>query len=77
MSLDQYLDLTEEDIQFLVSTDYGDSHNNPFHASVIKNPKVRPIKDVEVHDKNIDYTPDQDEVIPSENNKEAPEGDIK
>lgn len=35
ISLEQYLDLTDEEIQYLVSINYGEHINNPFSDSAV------------------------------------------
>lgn len=35
LSIDEYLDLTDLDIQYLISLDYGDSITDPFSGSAI------------------------------------------
>ena len=59
MSLEEYLDLTDEDIQFYVSTGQGAEPTNPFFGSCIK----KPLRDVEEEpqDNSLDYNPDRDE----------------
>lgn len=53
LTIEQYLDLTDEDIQYLVSIDYGDQYLNPFNDSAITKP---------VNDKtyDFDYLPDDE-----------------
>jgi hypothetical protein len=64
LTIEEYLDLTEEDIQYLTSVNIGsNTPNNPFHGSVIKNPNSRPSKPF---DKSIDFNSDDDEVKPSD-----------
>ena len=61
MSLQTYLDLTEEDIQYLVSTGTGASPNNPFHGTAMK-PTRATNDDEETHDHSLDYQPESEEV---------------
>lgn len=35
ITLDQYLEMTDEDIEYLVAFDYGDEIENPFYGSTI------------------------------------------
>jgi hypothetical protein len=39
ISVEEYLNLTHEDIQYLMAGDYGDHIINPFKYSAIDNPK--------------------------------------
>jgi hypothetical protein len=42
LSIDEYLDLTDEDIQYLISLDYGEHVINPFTGSAVeKNTKEK------------------------------------
>lgn len=63
MSLETYLSLTEEDIQYLISTGLGDSPNNPFHGSATKKLKSKE-DDIyeEPHDNSLDYEVEDDEI---------------
>jgi hypothetical protein len=36
LSIEEYLDLTEEDIQYLISLDYGEHIRDPFSGSAVK-----------------------------------------
>jgi hypothetical protein len=53
ISIDQYLDLTDEDIQYLMSINFGDYATSPWIGSAIKK-KQKPSKEA-VEDKSIDY----------------------
>lgn len=55
ISLEEYLDLTDNDIQFLVSIDAGGYAPSPFYGSSIKNSRYI-IKEEE--DKSMDYEAD-------------------
>lgn len=35
MSVEQYLDITDEDFEYLISINYGESVENPFFGSII------------------------------------------
>jgi len=37
LSIDEYLDLTDEDIQYLMSIDYGEHIRDPFVGSAVEN----------------------------------------
>jgi hypothetical protein len=39
LSLEEYLDLTDEDVQYLMSLDYGDYVTDPFKGSAVENNK--------------------------------------
>lgn len=42
ISIEEYLDLTDEDIQYLMSLDYGEHITDPFSGSALKkNTKAR------------------------------------
>ena len=57
ISIEDYLDMTDQDIQMLMSVNAGDHIYSPFHGSVIKQtPKKK-----EIIDKSIDFSPDDEE----------------
>ncbi len=61
LTIDQYLNLTEEDIQYMMSVDYGDYCTNPFtDSAVLENTKEKYY--------DFDYLPDDEGIndIPSE-----------
>ena len=37
LSVEEYLDLTDEDIQYLMSIDYGEHIRDPFNGSAVEN----------------------------------------
>jgi len=39
LSIDEYLSLTDEDIQYLIACDYGDVITNPFSGSAVDTKK--------------------------------------
>ena len=45
ISIEEYLNLTHEDIQYLMAGDYGDHIINPFKYSVIDKPKSTEFRD--------------------------------
>jgi hypothetical protein len=61
LTIEEYLDLNDLDIQYLISIDYGESILNPFSGSAV---------DVQSQDKyyDFDYIPMDDELnnIPSD-----------
>lgn len=66
ISLEVYLDLTEEDIQFMIAHANGNSPNNPFHGTAMKassKDKSEDETDEEPHDNSIDYWADDDEAF--------------
>jgi hypothetical protein len=67
LTVEEYLSLSDEDIQYLNSVNVGnETPNNPFHGSVIKNPRIREEKS---YDDYLDYTPDdEDNLTPPNNN---------
>ncbi len=62
MSLEAYLSLTDEDVQYLISTGTGDSPNNPFHGSATKRSGSNSNEDKELHDNSVDYETEDDEI---------------
>jgi len=53
LSLEEYLDLTDEDIQYLMSLDYGDYVSDPFTGSAVEKNKQHKYYD-------FDYLPDDE-----------------
>jgi hypothetical protein len=47
LTIEQYLDLTDIDIQYLVSLDFGDSILNPFHGSCVDKTETQKVYDFE------------------------------
>jgi hypothetical protein len=63
LSLEEYLNLTDEDVQYLISTGVGGSPNNPFYSSALSKPSsVKDKTPAEAHDTSIDYKLDNDDV---------------
>lgn len=60
LSLEEYLNLTDEDVQYLISTGTGGSPNNPFYSSALSKKGV--VDNTIPHDTSIDYKTDNDEV---------------
>ena len=54
ISIEEYLNLTHEDIQYLMAGDYGDHIVNPFKYSVIEKPKSKEFKDFDDDDFDAD-----------------------
>lgn len=61
LSIDQYLSMTDEDIQYLISVDYGDTIISPFYGSAIKGKKRKKTDEEESFDKSLDYTPEDED----------------
>ena len=59
ITVEQYLDLTDEDIQYMMSINFGDHATSPWYGSAIKKAPKR-AEDSEEIDKSIDYV-DEDE----------------
>ena len=63
LSLEEYLNLTDEDVQYLISTGLGSAPNNPFYGSAMSKPtRDNTSVDVETHDKSMDYHEDSDQL---------------
>lgn len=60
LTVEQYLDMTDADIDYMVRMNVGEYVSSPFHASVIKNTKKKEKEDPEV-DTSIDFEPELDE----------------
>lgn len=50
ISIEQALDMTDEDLQFLNAYGYGEIIENPFHSSVLHNRPVNPDEIPEIED---------------------------
>lgn len=60
LSIEDFLDLTDEDIQMLMASNHGEQPSNPFFGSVINRPTSRSQEDY--YDKDgLDYEQDNDE----------------
>jgi hypothetical protein len=53
LTIDQYLDLTDEDIQYMISVDYGDQILNPFVDSAV-------VENIKEKYYDFDYLPDDE-----------------
>ena len=77
LTVEEYLDLTDADIHYLISTGAGDYKVNPFYDSVIKDKKT--YQDYEMMDTSIDYTPEDadkshgDNIAPEDSYDEFPD----
>lgn len=56
LTIDQFLDLTDDDIQYMISINHGDHVRSPFYDSAIKGQKNTVI--INKNDHSMDYTPD-------------------
>ena len=63
LSIEQYLDLTDEDIQALVATGSGEQPINPFFGSVLGSPPSSSKSDDDdfYNRDGLDYDPDDEE----------------
>ncbi len=66
ISIDQFLDMTDQDIQYLMSINGGDYCSNPFTESAC-------IDNVKEKAYDFDYLPDDDD---NDNNNDLPFDDI-
>ena len=67
ISVEQYLDITDEELEYLISVNYGDYVENPFfgsviHTNIIRDDEIDAIIDtiisdiaIEEEDTDIDY----------------------
>lgn len=70
MSIDQFLEITDEELEYLISINYGESIENPFFGSILERPapaeatakiKIVPIEPIiEEIDTSIDFTPEEE-----------------
>lgn len=68
LTVEQYLDMTDADIDYMVRMNAGEYISSPFHASVIKKTKKTEKEDSDI-DNSIDFEPDFDE-------KQGPSSDV-
>lgn len=59
LTVEEYLDLTDSDIQYLISLDAGEGSHSPWHQSAIRNTRSINLEDM---DTSIDYQFEEDEV---------------
>ena len=59
LSVEEFLDLTDQDIQYMMSINAGDHVSSPFYNSAIKNPGGR--SSSPDYDNDIDYSPDDED----------------
>jgi hypothetical protein len=61
LTVEEYLDLTDNDIQYLMSLNAGEYANSPFTGSVIRNRKKQTEEEFMEEDSSIDYVPETEE----------------
>lgn len=59
ISVEEFLDLSDQDIQYMMSINAGDHAPSPFYGSVIKNPGAKDYSPS--YENDIDYTPDDED----------------
>lgn len=69
MTIEEYLNLTDEDIQYLMSIDYGEYVTDPFKNSAVDS-KEQP----KVYD--FDFLPTDDEIVGNIPSEDTPFDDI-
>lgn len=65
LSIEEYLELTDQDIQYLISVNAGEYRNSPFYDSVLKRNKRHSSDEEEEtleEDRSIDFVPDNEEL---------------
>ena len=62
LSIDQYLSLTDEDIQYLISIDYGNVIHSPWVDSSISSGNKKHIDEDNENDESIDFQFESDEL---------------
>ncbi len=78
ITLEQYLEMTDEDIQYMVSINYGDYIVNPFYGSATKSSKKKKVEDPEDIDTRIDFVnEDEDRGHGGNEIEEVPLDDIQ
>lgn len=70
LTVEEYLDLTDNDMQYLMSVNAGEYTNSPFTGSVIRNRKKQEEEETE-EDSSIDYFPETEEPHGSNNNNDS------
>ena len=64
ISIDEYLSMTDEDIQYFIASDYGDTVINPFSGSAVDT-KGKPSDNEELRDFS-GFSNDDEENFPTE-----------
>jgi len=70
LSLEQYLEMTDEEFEYLISINYGDAIENPFFGSILESsPSFFELDDISIIpsesiieeiDDSIDYIPEEE-----------------
>jgi len=63
ITIEQYLDLTDEDIQAMIGGNHGEDVISPWYGSAISRKKRTKTIEVDNHDEGIDYTEETDEIL--------------
>lgn len=61
ITIEQYLELTDEDIQYLMSINFGEYASSPWVGSAIKKKRSIQKNDEEPEDRSIDYVPEEED----------------
>jgi hypothetical protein len=61
ITIEQYLDLTDEDIQYLMSINYGDYATSPWLGSTLSKKRRKKEVETEEIDTSIDYSPEDED----------------
>lgn len=56
LTVEQFLDLTDEEVEYLMSINHGEHIENPFFGSALENKRMFDIDDPEI-DPRIDFEP--------------------
>jgi len=64
LSIEEYLDLTPEDIQYLVSLNQGETPTDPFFGSITRGKRIRTtdFEEPDDEDDSLDYSPDTEDL---------------
>lgn len=62
LSVEQFLDLSDQDIQDLIACNAGDFITSPFYGSAINKRKKKVVEDDEQHDESIDFIPEEEDI---------------
>lgn len=65
ISVEQYLDMTDEEFEYLISINYGESVENPFFGSVLNRGPVKIEEECiqpvdQVIDVDVDFIPEEE-----------------
>jgi hypothetical protein len=61
ITIEQYLEMTDEDVQYLMSIDYGETVISPFFGSAITQKKQKQASEDHEYDKSIDFVSDDED----------------